>query len=520
MVTNTDTSESLQQLVRGTLIAAIGTIVGILIQFITRVFIARYGMESNYGVFSLAVAVLNIMTIIGCLGMQIGSMRYVAFYSSKGLIDKLQKSLGITLQITTLSVLTVTVLFFFMSQFIALNIFHSNDLELPLKLFIVGIPFFAFINIITAISRGMGDVKPYALIQIALFNLLFFAFLVFIVIFQYAFIDVYYVYLLTLFITLVATVVYFQKTNRVKVQFFTRNDIPLVKEIMRFSLPLMGMAILHISMLYINTIMLGLLDTMDNVGLFNAAYPLANMLIVPLDAMTPIYLPVITGLYANNKMQELRDNYRIFTKWLFALTYPVFIIVFLFAETILTAIFGINYVYGATALRVLSIGFLCSSLLSLGGINIIAFGSSKYIMGAFLIATIVNLLMCYFMIPMLGITGSAIAGTFSLILLNIMYLAKSYQAGKAQPLSWSLLKPVAIATVPAVILKLAFSSTILPINALQIVLILAAFFVLYILGVLITRCFDRKDMAVFSEIEKLSGRRMPFIHRFLEKVMP
>ena len=46
-----NTNESLNKIGKGTIIVLVGTIVGLLFAFISRIIIARYGTESQYGIF-------------------------------------------------------------------------------------------------------------------------------------------------------------------------------------------------------------------------------------------------------------------------------------------------------------------------------------------------------------------------------------------------------------------------------------------------------------------------------------
>ncbi|MFA4701990.1 polysaccharide biosynthesis-like protein [Pyrococcus kukulkanii] len=59
-----DASKALQKIARGTGIVFAGTIISIFFGFLSRAIIARYFMTSEYGVFNLALTVLNIALVI------------------------------------------------------------------------------------------------------------------------------------------------------------------------------------------------------------------------------------------------------------------------------------------------------------------------------------------------------------------------------------------------------------------------------------------------------------------------
>jgi O-antigen/teichoic acid export membrane protein len=51
--------DSLRRIARGTGVAVVGMALGVVFSFLTRLIIARYGMEASYGTFSLALVVLQ-----------------------------------------------------------------------------------------------------------------------------------------------------------------------------------------------------------------------------------------------------------------------------------------------------------------------------------------------------------------------------------------------------------------------------------------------------------------------------
>ncbi|MCK4732054.1 MAG: oligosaccharide flippase family protein [Methanophagales archaeon] len=139
-----------------------------------------------------------------------------------------------------------------------------------------------------------------------------------------------------------------------------------------------------------DTLMLGYFKTSAMVGLYNTAHPLAHFITSPLEALLLVYMPVTSGLYAKGKMSEMRRNFSVLTKWLCSLTLPLFLILFLFPDVVLNFLFGANYIFAATALRILSLGFIVNNFLGPNGATLIAIGESKFIMWATLATAVLN----------------------------------------------------------------------------------------------------------------------------------
>ena len=75
--------ESLKKMAVGTSIILVGTIVSMLFEFLSRILIIRSTSTAEYGVFSLALVVLNIAVIVATLGLQDGATRQIAYYRAR-----------------------------------------------------------------------------------------------------------------------------------------------------------------------------------------------------------------------------------------------------------------------------------------------------------------------------------------------------------------------------------------------------------------------------------------------------
>ena len=106
---------------------------------------------------------------------------------------------------------------------------------------------------------------------------------------------VFYALLASFIISCVALVVYSIKHLPFSVKFAPKMIAdPVSKELILFSLPLLGMVMLDLIVAWTDTLMLGYFKVSADVGLYNAAITLARFLSFPLQALTLIYVPVIS----------------------------------------------------------------------------------------------------------------------------------------------------------------------------------------------------------------------------------
>jgi len=510
-------SDSLRKIARGAGIATVGMLLGLLLQFVARLIIARYSSEANYGVFSLALAVLSISAILACLGLNYGAPRYIAYFRAKDDVARVRGAISAYLQLSTVTSLLIGTALFFSAKTIALNIFHTPDLIPALRIFAIGLPFLALINILADIFRGFDQVEPQAYFQYISLNILFILLLLTATLSGLPFVAVFYAYLVAIVLTFMATVIYTTKKLPYPVTFAEIKTTSFVKkELLTFSLPLLAAVVLTTIVNWTDTLMLGYFKVPEAVGLYNAASPFAQFIFMPMTALTLIYIPTATSLYSQNLLDELRRNYTIITKWLTFITLPIFLIFSLFPEAVLNLFFGTAYSAAAPALRILPLGFMLSNLLGPNTATLIALGRSRFVMWVTLIAAMLNVALNIALIPPLGIVGAAIASAASFSLANIIVAIRLYSLGRIQPLSRNLLKPLLACIVLTVLFQVVISR-FFTISLWMLPLVFILYYGVYGIATVLLRSFDREDIALLLEIEKRSGVNAAPLKKILRK---
>jgi len=515
----TSLNDSLVKITKGAGIAFGGSLAALFLGFIGRPMVARYGTEADYGVYSLAFAILSICTVIATLGLQQGATRSIAYARGKNDSERVQKLIPASVQLGLIAGISLGIIVFLTSDIIAVKIFHDAALAFPLRIFALGIPFLTLIDVFVSIFRGFNDVKPTVYFQNILRNLLFPLLLLPVFFLNLPFPGVYYAFLASLVISCVVLIVYTVKRLPFPIGFRTKISAnPVARELLLFSIPLLGVAVLQLVIHWTDTLMLGGLKSSADVGLYNAAHPLANFISAPLAAVRLIYMPVASGLYAQGLMAEMRRNFSILTKWLCSATLPLFLILFLFPETVLGFLFGASYAPAATALRILSIGFIINNFLGPNGATLVAMGEARFMMWATLATAGLNVGLNIALIPPLGIEGAAIASVAAITSINVIRCWKLYSLSKTQPLSKNLLKPTLAS------LALVFLFQFIFVNFVIIVWwMLPLLFILYCgiygLAILLTRSFDREDIVMLLAIEERLGINLTAVKKILKKFL-
>ena len=514
-------NQSLQKIAKGTSIVFIGTIIGMLLGFVSRIIIVRYITQSEYGIYSLALVLVSIFVTISTLGLQEGSTRYIAYFRGKSEEGKIKGVISSSIKIALIASIIFSLILFLSSDIISTNIFHSSELSTPLKIFSVAIPFTVLITIFTSLFRGFDRVEPNVYFQNILRSVIFILFLVTVAFLGLSFLGVLYAYLASIAITCIAFALYAIKklplsTFPVKKEADAATSMnPIGKELLLFSFPLLAVAILGMVMNWTDTLMLGYFKTPDVVGLYNGALPLAHLIPIALTSAGFIYVPIVSGLYSKKLMGEMGRTYQVLTKWIFSVTIPLFFILFLFPETVLNLLFGINYIQAAAALRILALGFMFHAFLGLNGLSLLVMGETRFLMLVSSSGAISNVVLNAALIPIFGIVGAAFASLLSYCVVNIFKSIKLYQLSKVHPFTRNYLKPVGISIVLLVLIY-AFT-THLKIDFWMLPFLLFIFLFGYGLLLLLTRSFDREDIEMILAIEKKTGIDAEPIKRLLRR---
>ncbi len=272
------------------------------------------------------------------------------------------------------------------------------------------------------------------------------------------------------------------------------------KELFVYSMPLLAAEILFTLMLWTDTLMLGYFKTTEVVASYNAAYPIAQLLSVVITSIGFLYVPIVSKLYGSNQITEIGTINASSTKWCFMLTFPVFVLMFLFPDILLNLFYGLRYTGASSVLQILALGFIMNSYFGLNYYTLMSTGKSSFIMYCTLISAILNIVLNLLLIPLYGMLGAAIASACSFITIEVYMTRKLHKFLAIHPFTVNYLK----FTLVAVFLIVGFYNLrilIIPTYAST-----AAFYVLflcaYIFLIYYSKVLDEQDIAMLTEIKR------------------
>jgi O-antigen/teichoic acid export membrane protein len=509
----------LMTITKGSGLVFIGMSVGLLLGFISRVLIARYVTQSEYGVYSLAITVAGIFWVLATLGLNEGVTRNIAYSRGKSDIERVNSLVSASLGFGILASVALALILFFTSGAIADGIFHESVLALSLKILSVVIVFTVLEDIIVSVFRGFEQIKPMVYCQNIMRPIIFPLLLLVIIWLGLSFDKVFYAYLIPFVVSSVVLIIYAIKHLPSPTALIPKVGFnPVAGELLLFSLPLLGVVMLGVIIAWTDTIMLGYLKTSVDVGLYNVAHTLIKFIVAPASALLLIYMPVASRMFAEQLMPEMKRNFSVLTKWLCSVTLPLFLVLSLFPEAVISSLFGVDYALAANALRILCLGAIINNATGPSQVTLVAMGKVRFVMWATLAAALLNIGLNIALIPPLGIEGAAIASVVAVTFANLIQLGKLYSLSRAQPLSKNLLKPVLISLAVIFLIYFIFGHQ-LTVMWWMLLLFLILFYAIYGFITLFTRSLDREDIALLLAIEKKLGMNLSFIKSILRRFL-
>lgn len=226
-----------------------------------------------------------------------------------------------------------------------------------------------------------------------------------------------------------------------------------VREMVRFALPQAGSSLLGIQSLGLGIIVLGVLDSDFQVGLFAIALALQGPAGVFLSGIVNIWAPVVSDLYERGEIDRLGSLYQTITRWIATFSFPISAAMIL--EPDLFLIFFRKEAAGAAAIiAVLAVGNLFYSgtgptgyVLSMTGRPGVNFANSIVGVGLYVVGGII-------VVPEHGALGMAYVDAAVTAVINIARVVEAKVLVGVQPFGRSFVKPVVGTLVGAAVLLL------------------------------------------------------------------
>lgn len=227
-------------------------------------------------------------------------------------------------------------------------------------------------------------------------------------------------------------------------------------------------------------------------GVYNSAYKIVSVFAAFYVIYQYVIFPLMSKLYAEDT-NLLKVSFEQSFKYSLLILLPLSIGVYLYSDYIINLIYSSQYALASPAMQILiwTIVFLFINGVATSLLNSIR--KEVSVTKIYVVAAVFNIVLNYFMIPVLSYNGAAITTVLSevLILVLMMY---SISRTEYKP-DWSLLKTVVKLIACGIILAMA-----LHLINVSLWLAIPIGFVVYVLALFITRTIDDTDKYIINEL--------------------
>ncbi|KZX12624.1 flippase [Methanobrevibacter filiformis] len=507
------------KLVRGSFLILVGNLVFRVGGYVYRFLMATLLGPSSYGILGLTLPLQGIFQVLSAGGLPPAIAKYVAEYNALDEHALAKQSIFTSLKIMIfLGLLFGLLMVFFVAPWLAFDVFNKPLALYPLQAVGLITPFSVIVGAFRGAFQGVYKME-YILASRTFEQIGMILFATAFVIIGLSALGAVLGSVLGFVLSAVVSLILFKKymwkyipQPEENEKFSIADELKLAKKLIFFSVPVTVTALAEMGIYSICTFIMGMFITSSEIGHFTAADPIARLpLVISISVATTI-LPASSEAFAL-KSQELLDKYVSMSyKYSMLLIIPMCIGIAMFSKPIMELVYFLRpeYVLGAGALAILVLGMSFYSLFAISASIIQGIGNPKIPMYVLIFGAVVTFVLGWFLIPLFGIEGGALATTIASFLIMVPILGFTFHLTKTTPPYKFLGKLIVAAIIMAVFIYL-IPSTIL---GLVIGIILCP--ILYITILILIKAFDKSDFEYIRNFSTKFGLISKLVNKIVD----
>lgn len=191
------------------------------------------------------------------------------------------------------------------------------------------------------------------------------------------------------------------------------------REVISYSLPLIVGSMMSVIISNIDMVMIGNLLSKQDVAVYSVAARIAVFPSILLTVFNTVFPPIAAKLYHDGDIEQLGNIYKASAKKLAAISSVIIITMILFRQEILS-LFGPEFIAGEYVIIFRGIGQLINASVGSVWYIVCMTGRPKVNMVGKILAATLNVIFNILLIPVLGITGAALASMIAVGFANIL----------------------------------------------------------------------------------------------------
>lgn len=384
-----------------------------------------YYISKNFGpqivgIVNIANSLLMITSLFATLGFEQSILRFAGqFIDKRAIFFSIYKKMFLLIFISSFF---LTIIIFFYRDIFAIFLTKNVSNSSIFGLISVAICFLALTSLNVEAIRGLLYVKQSEIFRTFTTNfinvILFFLLLMFL---EFRIELPIITNIVAIITTFIISTFFLLKKFYIKKKPLNDKDKISFSELLQISIPMFIVGIASLISNYFPVIFLAYIKVPKDVGIFNIAYKIATITSFFLVSINSIVAPKISESYWSGKINDLKNIIILSAKLNFWSSTPLLLSFILFPKFFM-GLFGDEFVAGYRALIILSIGQFVNAFCGSVGYLLTMTGNQDVFRNIYFISTILNLLLCFILIPLLGVDGAALSFSISMIFWNVLSL--------------------------------------------------------------------------------------------------
>ena len=376
------------------------------IAFITTIYLARVISPEGFGILGYATAFVSYFLLFIDFGFDVISVKEIA--NDKSVISKYINN------IISFRILLASAIFLVLSVVV---LFINETLIIKLALLITGLNLFVQSFATEFVFQATEKIN-YLSIKVVVKNIII---LVLVLLFVKSISDVLIVVGISILANLIMSIWLFQKYTKLFAKFKWSIDRGFLKSLFLESFPLIISSFMITIYYNLDMVMLGNIKTQTEVGIYNAAYKIFMIGLIPLAAIVRIFLPSLSKINESKVLKRTIKNYGIM---MLCSGILIAVVIFFSAKVVVNFAYGKEYIGSVFPLMILALNVLVISVNVFFGNPLTVWGKQKAYSVAITFGAIVNIILNLVLIPKYSYNGAALATLLSevAVFIGVFYL--------------------------------------------------------------------------------------------------
>ncbi len=384
---------------------------------------SNYGAET-FGIFELSLTALTIASLFARLGLGGALVRFIPEFVEKQDAHLLRKVYRLTLLLALPFSIVLSVLLYVYSSELAMQ-FGNEGLALPFRITAHFIPFATWFQLNAEAFRGMKKMTGYSILQRGTVVLI--AIAAFFILREQGYIgyESKVIPIVSFGVgVIVLGVIAGIATPRAIYSIVSSkagkisSDIS-IRPLLKVAFPMLISTSMFMIMNWTDTLMIGYYLDEADVGIYRLAFKVATLITFAQFAINSIAAPMFSSFKAKNDLSGLRKMTRNIGYMNLAISTPIFIAILLFPSFVLD-FFGEEFTAGVTPLIILAVGQIINALCGPVMYLLNMTGKEIQARNIIIVASVINIVLNFYFIPLYGLMGAAIATGLSTVVWNVM----------------------------------------------------------------------------------------------------